>query len=146
MAGNAKPRKKYVPKSVKGALPISIRHPKVEQDYQKYKFHQALSDLRSGKATDNDIGNMALRLAVCTVLAKALYQGEPVAIMEKGIYTLEEVKCRFHRVGKWGALPAELDAIGAALLLADELQDATTRREQKMAAEAIYKSFKPVKK
>ncbi len=134
------PRKKYRPGGRVSANRIKTFRYNAEADlWLKLMPHQALEALRNGTA-DADLHNM---LAVRTLWGARMVEDhlidpeEARQVMALGLAAVESISARYDRLGRFGATGEELNHIGDALLLCDDLQDTTTRREQEISLKAV---------
>ncbi len=141
MPTSKKPRKKYRPPSGRvSANRIKTFRYNAEADlWLKLMPHQALDALRNG-ACDTALHNM---LAVRTLWGARMVEDhlidpdEARHVMALGLAAVESVGARYDRLGRFGATGEELNRIGDALNLCDDLQDTTTRREQEISLKAV---------
>ena len=107
MAANKKPRKKYVKKIVKGGhLPV----PQSVILQWETRGWNALAALREGRY-DREIG-LELIL-ILTVIRKVVPNDstEVLAMLLRAFQTINEIKARFDRTGRWGASGDDLRAL-----------------------------------
>lgn len=135
-----KPRKKYKPKPVE-VLPVTYRHQASADVYLQLIPHSELEKLRTATADEGTFHTLAYRLNWGYVLAGECFPEQPEvrAQMEKALAAISSVKNRFERTGKYGCTGEEFFTLGNSLNLTDEMQEATTRRQQRDAAELVFK-------
>lgn len=126
MARNALPRKAYQPKPRQ--LPVLFRFPESEGQKLKIWPHLALAALLTGKADDSQVNDIAARLGLAYVQAADRYPDDLEA-HKAGQEALRAIRARHERTGQWGISGDESRAIGNCLNIADEYQDASTRRQ-----------------
>jgi hypothetical protein len=140
MPGNKKPRKKHRPAGRASANRIKAFRYNSDADFWlQHAPHQALESLRNGTA-DADLHNM---LVLRVLLGRQIIEDHLVdpdearQIMAAGVAAVESVAARHDRLGRFGATGEELRKIGDALNLCDDLQQATTRREQESSLKKV---------
>jgi hypothetical protein len=121
-----RPRRKYRPREAR--LPSVFRHTESEETQLQLVPHVALELFRTGTATEGDWHTLACRINWGMVLATR-HHPEAVEVATAGVVALRDVFARHARTGRWGCSGEELRAIGAALVLVDDMQMAHTRRE-----------------
>ncbi|MCL1619473.1 hypothetical protein [Ralstonia pseudosolanacearum] len=117
-----------------GALPSVIRFSRGAEVQLQLVPHVELEKLRDGTAAEESWHTLAFRINVGQVLAQQHFAhvGDVLDAMARGVVAVAEVGKRFRRVGD------EFRAIGAALTLTDDMQEATTRRQQLHATQTVY--------
>lgn len=134
------PRKRYRSSGRVSANRIKVFRYNAEADlWLKLMPHQALEALRNGTA-DAGLHNMlVVRIlwGARMVDDHLLDPEEARQIMSRGVAAVESVSARYDRLGRFGATGEELNHIGDALVLCDDLQDTTTRREQEISLKAV---------
>lgn len=123
-----------------GALPSVIRFSRGAEVQLQLVPHVELEKLRDGTATEESWHTLAFRINVGQVLAQQYFAhvGDVLNAMARGVVAVAEVGKRFRRVGRFGCTGDEFRAIGAALTLTDDMQEATTRRQQLHATQTVY--------
>ncbi|AXW48147.1 hypothetical protein ACI2S5_08415 [Ralstonia nicotianae] len=123
-----------------GALPSVIRFSRGAEVQLQLVPHVELEKLRDGTATEESWHTLAFRINVGQVLAQQYFAhvGDVLDAMARGVVAVAEVGKRFRRVGRFGCTGDEFRAIGAALTLTDDMQEATTRRQQLHATQTVY--------
>ncbi|MEQ6351868.1 hypothetical protein [Ralstonia pseudosolanacearum] len=116
-----------------GALPSVIRFSRGAEVQLQLVPHVELEKLRDGTAAEESWHTLAFRINVGQVLAQQhfAHAGDVLDAMARGVVAVAEVGKRFRRVGRFGCT-------GAALTLTDDMQEATTRRQQLHATQTVY--------
>lgn len=139
MPKSAKPRKKYRPKVPPDfiQIPSVFRYaPKHETNLQLVP-HAELEKFRRGLADEYSYNTLAFRLNWGYVMADDFAEPEARAVMESALAAVRSVKERHERLGKWGMAGDEFARVGDGLNLTDEMQKATTRKEQNQAMQTM---------
>ncbi len=126
MPKSARPRKAYKPKGVR--VPTNIRYGQLEELHLQLVPHVALDLFRTGLATEGDWHTLAVRVNWAVVMATR-HHPDVVDVATAGVRALAVVMARHERIGRWGCNGEELRALGAALVLMDEMQQSHTRRD-----------------
>lgn len=123
-----------------GALPSIIRFSHGAEVQLQLVPHVELEKMRDGTATEESWHTLAFRINVGQVLAQQhfAHANDVLDAMARGVVPVAEVGRRFKRVGRFGCTGDEFRAIGAALTLTDDMQEATTRRQQLHATQTVY--------
>lgn len=130
MGRNAKPKKKYKPKRVFG-LPKVFRHDQSADLSLQLIPHQELEKFKTGDADEFTWNTVCFRLNWGYVMSGDHFDSEEArALMESSLAAIKAVNDRHQRTGRWGTTGEEFNIIGQALNLTDEMQMATTRRQQ----------------
>ncbi|KAF3997523.1 hypothetical protein [Glaciimonas immobilis] len=137
MAGNRKPRKGYCPK--RQQMPITIRHSGSDEKALMFDAHTELLKMREGVATPESWHVLTCRLNIGNTLAHWNFNDTARDVMDTGLEALRQVYARMERTDKWGCSADELASISAALVLTDDIQMASTRRELRNAIDHVYK-------
>lgn len=146
MAGNRKPRKKYVPKYA-NRTPINFKVSAGDDLDLKLIPHSELEKLRTGEADAYTINTLAFRINFGYVMAGEVYDGHDARVVTlAGLDALRCVKARFDRTGKYGASGEEFKRLGDALNITDDMQDGSTRREQLASMKAVFAINEHLKK
>lgn len=132
MACNKKPRKAYRPRPA--TTPILFAVPRSTTLDLKIEPHTALEKLRSGLADAVDVQTLVSRFNVALLATKRFNhqpdsQAAARTTLHAGLVALVEIRNRHQKIKAWGASGDQYRAISAALILADDLHDACTRRE-----------------
>lgn len=136
MPTNRKSRKAYKPK-IQPAIPIVFGLAADKKTDLRLPYHLSLEALRNGCGTDDDAHTIVSSLLICRELAK-LFQAEAQQTIHRSIEAITAVKHRGDN-GKWGVSGDQFRAISEALVLVDEMQDASTRREVREAIKTVWK-------
>lgn len=128
--------KKYVPKPM-AAIPIIFGLASEKKTDLRLPYHLSLEALRTGNGTADDAHTIFSSLLIGRELAR-LYQSETQQTVMSGIDAIAAVKERGDQ-GKWGVSGEQFKAISEALVLVDEMQDASTRREVRDAIKTVWK-------
>lgn len=122
------------------ALPVIYRHSGGSDTNLKLVPHAMLDKILRGEGDDECWHTIVFRLNCGNAIANKSFAHQPEVQdeMEKALAALCEVGKRYKRTGKVGCTGDEFKAIGAGLNLADELQEHTTRREQRDAYRWVY--------
>lgn len=137
MARSKKPRKAYKQK-VHAALPIVFGLASEKKTDLRLPYHLSLEALRNGCGTDDDAHTIVSALLIGRELAR-LFSDEAQKVVMAGIGAITGVKHRGDECGKWGVSGEQFKAISSALVLVDEMQDASTRREVREAIKTVWK-------
>lgn len=138
MAGNKKPRKAHRPKPAQ--LPVAYRFSSDDERTLQLIPHQELERLRTGEADESCWHTITCRLNIGMTLARRLYSADAVVTMAHALDAVCDVRDRFKRVAKWGLSGDEAKRIGAGLVLTDEMQKASTRRQMRDAINYVMKA------
>ena len=126
MPNSSKPRKAHTKKP---GTPLSIRFTPEHERALQLVPHIELDNLRNARDAEHTFHNLALRVNFAKHMAFTHFTDVETDIAHKGVEALVAVKLRYERVGKYGASAQELQDIGEALNLADEIQKNSTRKE-----------------
>lgn len=137
MAGNRKPRKRHKPKPHQ--IPVAYRFGADDERTLQLIPHQELDRLRTGDADESAWHTITCRLNIGMVLARKLYTADAVVTMAQALDSVCDVRDRHKRIGKWGTSGEEAKRIGAGLVLTDDMQKASTRREMRDAMAHVFK-------
>ncbi len=135
-----KRRKPGRPARETGALPSIIRHSASAETDLKLIPHSMLAKLLAGEGNAECWHTIVFRLNCANAIANKSFAHQPEVQdqMEQALAAICEVGKRFKRGGKWGCTGDEFKLIGAGLNLSDELQQETTRREQRDAYNWVF--------
>jgi len=133
MAASKKPRKKYKPRFAP-AIPIVFGLASEKKTDLRLPYHLSLEALRTGHGTADDAHTILSSLLVARELA-AKFNG---ADLNDALEAIAAVKERGD-AGRWGVSGDQFKAISAALVLFDEMQDASTRREVRGAIQKVWR-------
>lgn len=138
MANSKKPRKRYIPKLP--GIPVLFRFG--QEDEQKLQMvpHAELLKLRNGLADAGTWHTIVCRLNIgMTIAHQGEQSDEAKQAMAESLQAMRDVWARHEKTAKWGASGDELKAIGDGLVLTDDLQKASTRRELRDAMNHVFK-------
>ncbi len=123
-------RSKYRPKPVP-ALPKIFRHNKESDIALQLVPHQELEKFKTGEADEITWNTVCFRLNWGYVMSGDHFDSvEARELMKQSLKAIRSVKDRHDRTGKWGTTGEEVNIIGQALNLTDDMQMNTTRRQQ----------------
>lgn len=129
MAGNKKPRKQHRQKPCQ--IPVTIRFGADDERTLQLVPHQELALMTSGAGTAQSWHTITSRLNIGLQLAINLYTDAEQKTMARALDAICDVRERHKRIGKYGTSGDEARLIGAGLVLTDEMQKASTRREMR---------------
>ena len=145
MAGNKKPRNKQsVVKKVASSL--VVQYTKEEEQARKNAAYAALTNFKYRKANKNDWNTLSLRIQVSFNLANKFFKSEGLEPVLRGAEAVRAIYERFNRTKAWGAGSSEINDLYDALEASDDIQDQTTRQEQREAYNEIMDLLKDVSK
>lgn len=139
MAGNSRNKRISggVRKTVLSKTPILIRHTEEESRRMKALPYLSLASFRGEILTVEkqphgyDWRTLYFRALSCLELATKHFNEESaVTVANDALLILISVKDRRLENGLWRMSPYEIDALHTCLLLVDQMQDLTTRKEQ----------------
>lgn len=129
---------KYKPKPLVPTLGFAYSQEHALQ--LKLMPNTALEALRTGDATEEDISAIVIRLDWGVILIKNHFDQEQAGrVMNDGLQAVISLQNRLKDLGRYIATGEELKAIGDALNAVDDMQDATTRREQWLALNEVQR-------
>lgn len=104
--------------------------------------HQELAALREGRGTEISWHTLTARMNVGYVLSNIAMEShdidpDPRPAIRQGLDAMVDLQARHRALDRYVATGDELRAIGEALNLTDELQSATTRRQQRDALQIV---------
>lgn len=139
MAKNKRPRKPYVPRFLGTPVTIGVA------DDHKYNMklipHQMLDKLRTGNGDEVCWNTIACRLNMGYVMgSQQEFSEDPLATITLALDAMRELQARFDESGRYVVKGDELRAVGEALNLIDDMQDATTRRAQRDALRVVMET------
>lgn len=146
MSGNKKPRKPGRSRvrsfTTPGALPIIFRNDTESERVLKLMPHTELAELREGRGTEQGYWCVTNRLNYTSTLASMVeFSFDPAPVINAGLDAMVALDKRHKEVGKYVFRAEELKAVGEALTLADDMDDATTRRQHRDALAKLFKTF-----
>lgn len=127
MPTSHRPRRTYRQRELR--VPVLLRFS--ESDGRKLKLvpHESLIAIREGRGQEIDWYQLECRLKWGVMLSRfPEYQGVQPDF-DAALDALRSLKARAERLRRWVATGDELRAIGEALVVCDEMQDGTTRKE-----------------
>lgn len=138
MAGNRKPRKPGKNKvrtfTTGGKLPILFRTNPEDDRALKLMPHTDLAEIREGRGTEDGYWTVANRLNWASTMASMVeFSFDPAPVINAGLDAMLALNVRFREIGRFALKAEELKAVGEALTLADDMHDATTRRQHRDA-------------
>ena len=136
MANNKRPRKAHKPCSPR--IPMTIRFNGEDERKLQLVPHQELAKLIAGDGDATSWHTITARLNTGLVLASAHFP-DAAQTMAAALNAICDVRERFQRVGKYGVSGDEARMIGAGLVITDEMQLASTRRQMRDAVEFVYR-------
>lgn len=137
MAANKKPRKRHIPKPHQ--IPVLIRFGADDERTLQLVPHQALERLINKESGESDWHTITCRLDIGLMLAKNHFTDTEQQVMVQALSAICDVSDRFKRVGLYGTSEIEAKSIGAGLVLTDEMQLNTTRRQMRDVIEFVMK-------
>lgn len=146
MAANKKPRKPGSRRvhtfTSKGALPIIFRTAPEDERTLKLMPHTELATIRAGEGNEESYWTVTNRLNWASTLASMVeFSFSPTETINAALDALMALHERYKQVGKFVLKGEELRIIGEALTLADDMHDATTRRQHRDALVKLTKSL-----
>lgn len=147
MAGNKKTKRKQGKSRVhsfttKGTLPIIFRTGEDDERTLKLMPHNDLADLREGRGTEEGYWTVTNRLNWASTLASMVeFSFDPKDTINAALDAMAALHERFKKVGKFVFKAEELKAAGEGLILADDMHDATTRRQHRDALAKLLAAF-----
>lgn len=139
MPGNKRSRRKPGCSKVRtftssGKLPIIFRNSDDDERVLKLMPHTDFANLREGRGTEEAYWCVANRVNWASTLASmAEFSFDPAPVLNAAIEALLALHERAKAIGKYVLRAEEMKAIGEALTLADDMHDATTRRQHRDA-------------
>lgn len=139
MAGNKKkPRKPGKSRvrtfTTQGTLPIIFRNDAEVERTLKVMPHLDLAEIREGRGNADHYWTVVNRLNWCSTLASMVdFSFDPSPVLNAGQDAMLALYLRAKETGKYVFKGEELKAVGEALTLADDMHDATTRRQHRDA-------------
>lgn len=136
MAKNKRPRKPYVRRFF--GDPITIGVDPEQKLHMKLIPHQELDRLRTGDGNEVSWNTIVCRLNIGGVMSvKQNFSEDPTPTIRAALNAMVALQERREKTGRYVATGDELRAIGEGLNLVDDMQDATTRREQRDALRIV---------
>jgi hypothetical protein len=147
MPGNKKSKRKPGKSRVhtfttKGMIPIIFRNDAETERELKLMAHSDLAAIRDGQGTQEQYWTVANRLNWANTLASMVeFSFDPAPTINAGLDAVLALNKRFIETGKLALEAGEVAAVGEALTLADDMQDATTRRQHRDAMRKLHAEF-----
>jgi hypothetical protein len=136
MGKNKSPRKSYKQKPV--VLPMPYRFNRDGEIDLQLIPHLEFQKLKLMCADDETWNTLAARVNVGYVLANSYAGDKQKTACSLALDALVLIKNRHYEIGKFWSSGDELEAIGEALNLTDDMQKASTRRDLRDALEHVY--------
>ena len=139
MPGNTKRRKPGRPAREIGKLPVTLRQRFDSDTHLKLVPLEHLDKILRGDGDNEAFCTLAYRLLVGEGLARAHFDHQPEAMttMNDAKRALHAVGTRYHKTGRVGFTGDEYRALSPAINLIDDMQNLTTRRQQREAYRAV---------
>lgn len=128
MAKSKAPRKKYVPRYQKGAIPLTIRFNDDTERALMIFPHQDFADYKNGKGTECGWHTIVQRLNVGQIMADRHFSEEARLDCREALDYMAAAHAKQIQTGEWALCGGEF-VIGQALNMIDEMQKMCTRRE-----------------
>ena len=123
-----------------GTLPILFRTNAEDERTLKLMPHSDLAELREGNGTEDSFRCVSSRINWASALASMNnFSFDPAPVINAGVEAMESLGKRARQHGRYVLTGDELAAIGGALTLADDMHDATTRRQHRDALIKLMK-------
>lgn len=140
MPGNSKNKRKsggakrFQTVTVRGALPIIFRNSHEDTRTLKLMPHTELAAIREGKGNEDSYWTIVDRLNWASTLASMVQFSEPPGpTINAALDAMMALHARFKQHGRFVFAGDELKAVGDGLTLADDMHDATSRRQHRDA-------------
>ena len=128
MPTSKKPRKKYRQPREKIVRPIVFALKPEDRVNLQLAPHATLDAFKLGAGDESGWHTLAQAVNFGAVLSRA-QPADVQAVMSRALDALVAVRLRFETSGQWGVSGDEYRSLGEALSLANDIQDASTRRE-----------------
>jgi hypothetical protein len=139
MSRTKKPRNKaHRPKCPPGQIPVTIRFGADDERLLQLVPHLELDKLSTKTADDGTWHTVTARLNVGLVLSNNLFTSVEQTVLCEALDAMRAIKARFVSMGRWGGSKNEIECAHAGLVLTDDMQNASTRREQRTAIQYVY--------
>ena len=140
MPSSSRPRRPY--RAQQQRIPVLLRFSEHDGRQIKLMAHASLAAIREGAGSKEDWDTLAGRLNLGLVLSRLPeYQGV-APDFDRALNGLVSLKERALRTGRWVATGDELKAMGEALVIADDIQDGTTRKDLLAALQTVMRESK----
>ena len=131
-------RSKYRPKPA--VLPKMFRHSKEADIDLQLVPHQELEKFKTGEADEYTWNTVCFRLNWGYVMSGDHFDSvEARELMEQSLKAIRSVKTRHEKTGRWGTTGEEFNIIGQALVLTDDMQMNTTRKQQDQSLQTLLR-------
>lgn len=118
-------------------LPINMRFGKETETKLQLIPHDSLANFKSGHQTEPDWHTLAARCNLGVILARDHFPDASDA-MQGAVLALTSSWERYKRLGKLGMTGEEYNAIALGLVLTDDMQLKSTRRELDAAMTTVF--------
>lgn len=120
-------------------LPILFRFSRDDDINLQIRSHAALQHVSTGNADEKDWDTISARVNVGQVLSRQAFpdRTDVHELMDQAVLAVVSLGKRYRAVGRMVLTGQELTVIGDALLLIDEMQKETTRRQQRAATRLV---------
>jgi hypothetical protein len=119
-------------------LPVLLRWGTSDELRLNLVPHVELDKIRDGNGTEVSWHTLAFRVNIGQLLAGQYFDGDVLDIMAKAVLAVSDLGKRYRQVGHFVMKGDEFVAIGAGLNATDELQKATTRKQQLAVYQKVY--------
>jgi hypothetical protein len=119
--------------------PLVFRQTEEQERMLQMIPHAALTKMVAQVGDDHAWHTIACRLNIGQTLAHRHFNIEQENEVRKAMKAIAEVMYRYDRVKKYGILPEEEERIHNALILIDQMQKNTTRRELAAATIEVFR-------
>lgn len=120
--------------TTKGTLPIIFRNDAEVERTLKVMPHLDLAEIREGRGSKDHYWTVVNRLNWSSTLASMVeFSFDPSPVLNAGQDAMMALYERFKATGSYVFKGEELKAVGEAMTLADDMHDATTRRQHRDA-------------
>ena len=131
-------RSKYRPKPA--VLPKMFRHSREADIDLQLVPHQELEKFKTGEADEYTWNTVCFRLNWGYVMSGDHFDSvEARELMERSLAAIRSVKTRHEKTGRWGTTGEEFNIIGQALVLTDDMQMNTTRKQQDQSLQTLLR-------
>jgi len=102
--------------------------------------HQELEKFKTGEADEYTWNTVCFRLNWGYVMSGDHFDSvEARELMEQSLKAIRSVKTRHEKTGRWGTTGEEFNIIGQALVLTDDMQMNTTRKQQDQSLQTLLR-------
>jgi hypothetical protein len=139
MSRTKKPRNKaHRPKCLPGQIPVTIRFGADDARLLQLVPHLELDKLRTQTADPATWDTITSRLNIGLVLSNNLFTTVEQTVLCDALDAMRAIKARFARIGKWGGSQNEIECAHSGLVLTDEMQLQSTRRELRDSINYVF--------